>query len=279
MSESAPLTRDVDALKARLRQIDDYQRKGLLRAEDAETSRQALLQRLMRLAVPDAPLPRLPWRVHLVSLLATAALVGSVCAYLWSGHAGLRRHSEEMLAEGRVAAAQQNAARRERLARRRAGLASVPPDRFGRFDAAASTPSMANAADATGAPRATNEPSNTIAPLLSGRVELDPALRARVAPDDALFVVVRRPDDPAGLPLATQRVEAGNLPFDFEIGAKELLGSPGRFMTAREVVVSARISRSGSGLERPGDLVGTSAAVAPWSGHVRIVIARVASSP
>jgi len=94
----------------------------------------------------------------------------------------------------------------------------------------------------------------------------------RVASDDTLFVIVRTPDDPTGLPLAQIRVEVSNLPFDFDIGTREMIGSPDRFLHADKVIVSARISRSGRGLAQKGDFVGQSAVVQPWANDVRVTI-------
>ena len=87
---------------------------------------------------------------------------------------------------------------------------------------------------------------------------------------------MRTPDDPTGLPLAQIRVEVSNLPFDFNVGTREMIGSPDRFLHADKVVVSARISRSGSGRAKPGDLVGQSAVVQPWANDVRLKIDQVA---
>ena len=65
--------------------------------------------------------------------------------------------------------------------------------------------------------------AEAIAPLLSGRIVLDAKFEGQVASDDTVFVTVRTPDDPNGLPLAQIRVEVSNLPFDFDIGTKEML--------------------------------------------------------
>ena len=46
----------VEAIQAQLRQVDDYQSKGLLRAAEAEAQRAALMKRLMYLLVPGLPL-------------------------------------------------------------------------------------------------------------------------------------------------------------------------------------------------------------------------------
>ena len=267
----------VEAVQAKLRQIDDYQSKGLLRAEEADAQRSALKRQLMELVIPDSPAPKLPLRVHLWAVVAMLVLVGAATAYLISGHAGLRLRSEVMLDQGRIAAAQDAVARKERLERIRRGE-SLAPDQFGRFASSASAASGAAPASAAAAGSAGKAASSAsaaaeaIAPLLSGRIVLDPKFEERVASDDTLFVIVRTPDDPTGLPLAQIRVEVSNLPFDFDIGTREMIGSPDRFLHADKVIVSARISRSGRGLAQKGDFVGQSAVVQPWANDVRVTI-------
>jgi cytochrome c-type biogenesis protein CcmH len=275
----------VEAVQAKLRQIDDYQSKGLLRAEEADTQRAALMKKLMELLVPDTPAPKLPWRVRAWGAFAMMVLVGGFTAYLISGHAGLRARSEQILAQGKIAAAQDAQNRKERMERLRRGE-SLAPDQYGRFapasaagtsgsaSAAVSGPAAASAAKA--APRAASAAAEAIAPLLSGRIELDPKFEGHVASDDTVFVVVRLPDDPTGLPLAQIRVEVSNLPLAFNVGTREMIGSPDRFMHADKVIVSARISKSGSGKVKPGDLVGQSAVVQPWANNVRFTIDQVA---
>ena len=265
----------VEAIQAKLRQIDDYQSKGLLRAEEAEPQRAALMKKLMELLVPDTPAPRLPMRVRVWGAVAMLVLVGGFTAYLISGHAGLRARSEQILAQGKIAAAQDAQSRKERLERIRRGE-SLAPDAYGRFpSASAVAPASAATTGSASAPAnqaGASAAAEAIAPLLSGRVTLDPKLAALVASDDTVFVTVRTPDDPTGLPLAQIRVEASNLPFDFDVGTREMIGSPDRFLHADKVIVTALVSKSGRGRAKPGDLTGTSAAVAPWSNDVRFVI-------
>ena len=280
----------VEAVQAKLRQVDDYQSKGLLRAEEAEAQRTALRKKLMELLVPDTPAPKLPLRVRAWGMVAMLVLVGGFTAYLISGHAGLRARSELILAQGKIAAAQDAQNRKERLERIRRGE-SLAPDQYGRFAPAASgalasgpasaavsgsrVAVSAAAAKAPSVSSAASAAAAAIAPLLSGRIVLDPKFAGQVASDDTVFVVVRSPDDPDGLPLAQIRVEVSNLPFDFNVGTREMIGSPDRFMHADRVVVSARISRSGSGRVKPGDLVGQSAVVQPWANDVRFTIDKV----
>jgi len=267
----------VEAIQAKLRQIDDYQSKGLLRADEAQAQRDALLKKLMQLVIPDSPAPKLPLRVRAWGVVAMLALVGGFTAYLISGHAGLRARSELILAQGRIAAAQDAKNRQERLERIRRGE-SLAPDQYGRFASPASVPASAAVAGSHATASAASGPAadEAIAPLLSGRITLDPKFEGRVASDDTVFVTVRTPGDPTGLPLAQIRVEVSNLPFDFNVGTREMIGSPDRFMHADKVIVSARVSRSGSGLVKPGDLLGQSAPVQPWANDVRFAIDQVA---
>ncbi len=272
----------AEAIQAQLRRVDDYLSKGLLRAEEAEAQRAALMRKLMQALVPDTPAPKVPLRVRAWAAVAMVALVGGFTAYLISGHAGLRARSELILEQGKIAAAQDAQNRRERLERIRRGE-SLAPDQYGRFAPAASAASGASAGAPAGAASLAAVPAKSaasaaaeaIAPLLSGRIELAAKFAGQVASDDTVFVVVRLPGDPDGLPLAQIRVEVSNLPFDFDIGTKEMIGSPDRFMHADKVIVSARISKSGSGRVKPGDLVGQSGAVAPWSNSVRFAIDQV----
>ena len=263
----------VEAIQAKLRQIDDYQSKGLLRAEEAEPQRAALMKKLMELLVPDTPAPKLPLRVRVWGAVAMLALVGGFTAYLISGHAGLRARSEQILAQGRIAAAQDAQSRKERLERIRRGE-SLAPDAYGRFPSAPASDATSGSATASASatPGRASASAEAIAPLLSGRVTLDPKLAARVASDDTVFVTVRTPDDPTGLPLAQIRVEVSNLPFDFDVGTREMIGSPDRFLHADKVIVTALVSKSGRGRAKPGNLTGSSAVVAPWSNNVRFVI-------
>lgn len=254
----------IQAIQARLRQIDDYERKGLMPAAEAAAARRAQQHKLMRLVVPDAPAPRIPWRVHAWAVVAMVVLLGSVVAYLLTPLAGLRAPAIRML---QAVAAQNRKWHEERVARERAGL-SVAPDQYGRF------PDEIAAATAGGAAHAGAAASGPVAPLLAGRIVVSPALAGKFSPEDSLFITVRPPGDPDGLPLAQRRVEAVNLPFSYDIAEAETLGGAQRLMSAPKVVVTARISKSGSGKAQPGDLVGTSAPVAPWSNHVDVTIAQ-----
>jgi cytochrome c-type biogenesis protein CcmH len=106
---------------------------------------------------------------------------------------------------------------------------------------------------------------------ITGRVVLDPKLRERVAPNDALFVFARAVNGPR-MPLAVIRGTAGELPRAFTLDDSTAMTPATRLSSADEVVVEARISKSGSATPSPGDLRGTSAPVKPGARDVLITI-------
>jgi len=116
------------------------------------------------------------------------------------------------------------------------------------------------------------EPAPAPAPAqVEGIVELSPALRASVKADDSLFVFARAVDGPK-IPLAMLRARAGDLPLRFKLDDSMSMAPQFRLSTAKQVVIGARVSKSGDALPRPGDLQGSSAPVAVGAGNVRIVI-------
>lgn len=90
---------------------------------------------------------------------------------------------------------------------------------------------------------------------IAGTVTLAPALQALVAPADLVFIVVR---DAAGKgpPLAVQRITVAQLPFRFVLDDSHAM-APGAVLSgAREVLITARVSRSGSVMPSSGDPIG-----------------------
>ncbi|MCL6556585.1 MAG: c-type cytochrome biogenesis protein CcmI [Burkholderiales bacterium] len=109
---------------------------------------------------------------------------------------------------------------------------------------------------------------------ISGTVRLHESLRARVAPEDTVFVFARAVNGPR-MPLAILRLKARELPAPFRLDDSQAMSPAMRLSGAREVVVGARISKSGNATPRPGDLEGVSAPVKPGAREVTVVIDRV----
>lgn len=107
---------------------------------------------------------------------------------------------------------------------------------------------------------------------VSGTVQLAPALAARVAPGDTVFIFARAVDGPRA-PLAVTRREVRELPAKFTLDDRMAM-APGMNLSAHDrVVVGARISKSGTPAPQPGDFEGLSAPVKVGDTGVNVVIA------
>lgn len=109
------------------------------------------------------------------------------------------------------------------------------------------------------------------ASAITGRVSLDPKLRDRVGAGDTLFIFARAVNGPR-MPLAVVRTAANELPRDFRLDDSMAMTPAARLSAAGQVIVEARVSKSGSATPVPGDLQGTSAAVRPGAHDVSIAI-------
>ena len=118
-------------------------------------------------------------------------------------------------------------------------------------------------------------PSPTASPspasAITGNVSLDPKLRDNASPNDTLFIYARAAQGPR-MPLAIVRASAKDLPRAFTLDDSMAMTPANRLSNAADVVVEARISKSGNAIAAPGDLVGTSGAIKPGSRDVSIVI-------
>jgi cytochrome c-type biogenesis protein CcmH len=143
----------------------------------------------------------------------------------------------------------------------------------------AGLPPLASPATAT-SPTATTAATPAANPLTAGResvtgkVELAPALAARAAPDDTVFIFAR-PAAGARMPLAILKKRVRDLPVDFTLDDSMAMSPAARLSGAGQVVVGARVSKSGQAMPQAGDLEGLSAAVAPGQQGLRIVITEV----
>ncbi len=183
------------------------------------------------------------------------------------------RHAKTLALAGSVAfEAKDYAAARgywERL------LAVLPPDspmlRSVRVNIAQVTSLVSgDKAVARAAPTSMGEPR---AAPLTGTVELSPALAHRVAAGDTLFVFARAAEGPR-MPLAIVRASA-SLPFAFTLDDSMAMSPQLKLSSFSQVVVGARISRSGNATPQPGDLIGQSTALPPGAPNVRVLIDQV----
>ncbi len=141
-------------------------------------------------------------------------------------------------------------------ARQRAGLPPVAP---GALAALAVAPAPATPG-VTGA-----------AASVAGRVSLAAAARARVAPDDTVFIFARAAQG-SRMPLAILRKKVSELPLDFELDDRLAMTPAAKLSSAAQVVVGARVSRTGSATPQSGDWQALSAPVALGTRRVQIEI-------
>jgi len=131
-------------------------------------------------------------------------------------------------------------------------------------------PAAAAAVAAQAAPAATVNGGGT---RVAGRVALSPTLAASVSPDDAVYVFAR-PADGSRAPLALLRKQVKDLPLDFALDDSMAMAPNMKLSNHAEVVVGARISRTGSPMPASGDFEGLSAPVKLGASGVALTIDR-----
>ena len=106
-------------------------------------------------------------------------------------------------------------------------------------------------------------------------VSLSPAVAKQAAPDDVVFVFARAVNGPR-MPLAIVRKQVKDLPATIVLEESQGMG-PGMMTlsSAPEVIVVARVSKSGMANAQNGDLEGVSAPVKKGTKAIAISIANV----
>jgi cytochrome c-type biogenesis protein CcmH len=150
-------------------------------------------------------------------------------------------------------------------ARKRAGM---PP-------AVAGTPiaSTPVAADRTAPAAAPSSPSSASAggAKLVLKIDLAPELKSKVSPTDVLYVFARAAQGPK-MPLAIQRLTAADLPATVTLTDGMGMTPTMQLSSAAQVVVGARISKSGVATPSSGDLQILSAPIDTKSQTAPIVL-------
>ncbi|MFN0038171.1 MAG: c-type cytochrome biogenesis protein CcmI [Burkholderiales bacterium] len=108
---------------------------------------------------------------------------------------------------------------------------------------------------------------------LRGVVSLHGSLSAKVKPDDVVFVFARAAQGPR-MPLAVVRIAARDLPYQFMLDDSMAMTPQMKLSGFEQVVVGARVSRTGTPTPSPGDLEGLSSTVAPGASGVNVLIDR-----
>jgi cytochrome c-type biogenesis protein CcmH len=106
---------------------------------------------------------------------------------------------------------------------------------------------------------------------VSGTVTLAPGLAAQAAAGDTVFVFARAVGG-GRMPLAVQRAKVGDLPLSFKLDDSMAMTPAATLSAAQQVIVGARISKSGNAIPQAGDLAGEAAPVAPGASGIAIRI-------
>jgi cytochrome c-type biogenesis protein CcmH len=106
---------------------------------------------------------------------------------------------------------------------------------------------------------------------VTGKVSLAQGLAARAAPTDTVFIFARAANGPP-MPLAVLRKQVRDLPLEFTLDDTMAMSPSLKLSDFPEVIVGARISRSGSATAQSGDLRGQSKPVKVGTTGIAIVI-------
>ncbi|MFA6014739.1 MAG: c-type cytochrome biogenesis protein CcmI [Gallionellaceae bacterium] len=106
---------------------------------------------------------------------------------------------------------------------------------------------------------------------LSGTVTLSDALKSKTSPEDTLFVLARATQGPK-MPLAIMRMQVKDLPVKFTLDDSSAMMPQMKLSNFEEVVVIARISKSGNAMPELGDLQGMSQPLQPGKSGIKINI-------
>ncbi len=109
---------------------------------------------------------------------------------------------------------------------------------------------------------------------ITGTVTLSSALAGKTRPNDNLYVLARAVNGPK-VPLAVLRLQVKDLPLQFTLDDSMAMSPQMKLSSFDQVVVIARVSRSGDALAQPGDFQGMSAAIKPGSSGVKLSIDNV----
>lgn len=117
------------------------------------------------------------------------------------------------------------------------------------------------------APEAATSPATAV----SGKVSLSPGLASKVTPTDTVFILARAAQGPK-MPLAVFRKQVRDLPLQFTLDDSMAMQPQLKLSGFDQVVVVARVSKSGTPMAQSGDLQGLSGAIKPGSKGLNVVI-------
>ena len=122
-------------------------------------------------------------------------------------------------------------------------------------------------------PAAESAPAPGQPATIAGSVDIAPELKSKLSAKDTVFLFAR--PGASGAPVAAIRSNAGSLPLVFNLDDGMAM-NPGNVLSAhKEVMLVARVSKSGNPIAQSGDLEGKIAGVKVGATGVKLVIDQV----
>ncbi|HEX6828720.1 MAG TPA: tetratricopeptide repeat protein, partial [Burkholderiales bacterium] len=109
---------------------------------------------------------------------------------------------------------------------------------------------------------------------VSGKVSVSAGLKGKVNPGDTLFIFARPVQGPK-MPVAISRLDAGALPASFTLDDSSAMNPSMKLSGFQEVIVGARVSKTGNAMPQSGDLEGFSSPVKVGTNNIHLVIDKV----
>lgn len=109
------------------------------------------------------------------------------------------------------------------------------------------------------------------AAAITGQVSLSPSLKGKVSPTDTVFILARAAQGPK-MPLAVLRKQVKDLPLKFTLDDSMAMQPQLKLSGFAQVVVVARVSKSGTPMAQSGDLQGLTGTIKPGIKGLSIVI-------
>jgi cytochrome c-type biogenesis protein CcmH len=121
-----------------------------------------------------------------------------------------------------------------------------------------------------GAGEKAGQPSQGAA-VITGMVTVSKELIAKVSPTDQVFIFAQAPQGPK-MPIASLKIGSGQLPYRFTLDDAVSMSPNDKLSNHAEVMISARVSKSGQAMAQSGDLQGKVGPVKLGQQGVAIVI-------
>jgi cytochrome c-type biogenesis protein CcmH len=113
---------------------------------------------------------------------------------------------------------------------------------------------------------------------VSGRVTLTAAAKADAGPDATVFIFARAPTG-SRMPLAILRKKVSDLPLEFKLDDSMAMSPAARLSSVGQVVVGARVSKSGNAMPQAGDWQALSSPVPVGTHGLNLEIREAVGAP